>query len=91
MNTSVWIDLFENWPASLPPKGLVVTKQGENIPFVMFLLRPGVLLLQRDRPDNTGGRQVMLDYNEIAAVKITEPTEIVRFQAFGFSPPPAAG
>ena len=86
---NVWAELFENWPPSLPPKGLVVTRQGESVPFVMFLLRPGVLLLQRDKPDSSGGRQVMLAYDEIAAVKITEPTDLVRFQAFGFSPPPS--
>ena len=89
MDNNVWSDLFENWPPSLPPRGLVVTRQGENIPFVMFLLRPGIVLLQRDKPDSNNGRQVMLAYAEIAAVKITEPTDLVRFQAFGFSPPPA--
>ena len=86
---NVWKDLFENWPPSLPPKGLVVTKGGENVPFVMFLLRPGIVLLQRDKPDTAGGRQVMLAYDQIAAVKITEPTDLVRFQAFGFAPPPS--
>ena len=88
---NVWRELFENWPASLPPKGMVVTKLGENVPFVMFLLRPGIVLLQRDKPDSSGGRQVMLSYEDIAAVKITDPVDLVRFQAFGFSPPPSAG
>ena len=89
MDKNVWSDLFENWPPGFPPKGLVVTRQGENIPFVMFLLRPGVILLQRDKPDSAGGRQIMLSYAEIAAVKITEPTDLVRFQTFGFAPPPS--
>ena len=86
---NVWRELFENWPPSLPPRGLVVTRQGENVPFVMFLLRPGIVLLQRDKPDSSGGRQVLLSYEEIAAVKIVDPVELVRFQAFGFSPPPS--
>jgi hypothetical protein len=86
-SATTWRELFENWPPSIPRKGVVVTKFGENVPFVMYLLRPGMILLERDKPDTIGGRKVMLAYDQIAAVKIVDPLELIRFQAFGFAPP----
>lgn len=84
---NVWRNLFETWPPSIPRRGLVVTKYGENIPFVKYLLSPGVVLLEREKPDTVGGRKVLLAYDQIACVKITDPLDLVQFQAMGFAPP----
>ena len=79
-----WRALFENWPDSIPREGILVTAQQESIPFVNFLISPGILLLERDKPDTVGARKVMLAYDAIAALKIASPIELARFQVFGF-------
>lgn len=82
-----WRNLFESWPESIPRKGLVVTMQGETIPFVNYMVSGGILLLERDKPDSSGARKVMLVYEAIASVKITSPMELARFQVMGFQAP----
>jgi hypothetical protein len=82
-----WRMLFENWPASLPRRGLLVTSFGEPIPFVGYLLSPGILLLERDVPDSSGGRKVMVSFDAINALKITDVIELNRFHELGFQPP----
>lgn len=82
-----WRTLFESWPESVPHQGILVTRFQEAIPFVGFLVSPGILLLDRDRPDTTGGRKVMISWQAIDAVKITAPLELARFQPLGFQPP----
>ncbi|MBR9800246.1 MAG: hypothetical protein ACE37I_20470 [Rubinisphaera brasiliensis] len=82
-----WRNVFENWPESIPRKGILVTTQGESIPFVNYLLSEGILLVERDTPDSLGARKVMLTFASIAAVKITAPLELARFQVMGFQAP----
>ena len=82
-----WRMLFENWPDSIARKGLLVTTFQETIPFVDFMISGGIVLLERDKPDSIGGRKVMLAYDSISAVKITEVIELPRFQVMGFQPP----
>lgn len=82
-----WRALFENWPESLPKEGIIVTTYGESITFVNFMLSSGILLLERDRPDSSNARKVMISYNAIDAVKSTSPMELARFQVMGFQPP----
>ena len=82
-----WHALFENWPESVPREGIVVTAQGETIPFVNYLISGSILLLERDKPDTFGARKVMIVYEAISAVKITSPMELARFQVMGFQPP----
>ena len=82
-----WRTLFENWPETLPREGMVVTTFEETIPFVSFLISGGILLVQRDRPDTQGARKVMISYGAIAAVKLTSPDELARYQVLGFQPP----
>lgn len=89
MSENVWKSLFENWAPSVPRRGLCLTKQGESIMFVAYLLSPGIVLLERDKPDSSGGRKVMVSYDDIACVKIIDPLELARFQAMGFAPPPS--
>ena len=82
-----WRSLFENWPAAMPRQGLVVTDYQETIPFVNFLVSGGILLLERDTPDTSGARKVMLAWGAISAVKSPSPIELARFQVMGFQPP----
>lgn len=82
-----WRSLFENWPESIPRQGLVVTSFGESIPFSDFMLSGGILLLERDKPDSSGARKVMLSYDAVSAIKLTHTIELARFQVMGFQPP----
>jgi hypothetical protein len=82
-----WRAVFENWPEAIPHEGLVVTKGQETIPFVNFMVSGGILLIERDKPDSSGARKVMMGYEQIAAVKITNTLELARFQVMGFQPP----
>ncbi len=82
-----WRSLFENWPESIPRQGLLVTNFGEQIPFVNFLISGGIVLVERDKPDSQGARKVLVAYDAISAVKITNPMELARFQVMGFQAP----
>src|SRR6185436_14497568 len=62
-----WRMLFESWPSTLPRRGLLITTFGEAIPFVGYLLSPGIVLLDRDKPDSLGARKVMVAYEAISA------------------------
>ncbi|MGE5192652.1 MAG: hypothetical protein ACM3U2_09130 [Deltaproteobacteria bacterium] len=88
MNTGeYWRTIFENWPSSIPRRGLVVTTFNESIAFVNYMMSGGILLLERDRPDTLGARKVMIAYDAISAVKITDVVDLATFQALGFQPP----
>ncbi len=80
--------MFENWPNSVPRRGLLITMFGESIPFVSYMMAGGILLLERDRPDSMNARKVMIAYDAIAAVKITDVVEMANFVALGFQLPP---
>jgi hypothetical protein len=82
-----WRALFECWPSSVPRRGLLITTFNESIAFVNYMMSGGILLLERDRPDTVGARKVMIAYDNIAAVKITDVVELANFQALGFLPP----
>lgn len=55
----------------------MVTSYQENIVFVNFLVTDGLLALERDRPDSTGSRKVIVAFSAILAVKQqdTDPFE----------------
>jgi hypothetical protein len=82
-----WKAIFENWPEAVPRQGMVVTSYAETIPFVNFLISPGVVMLERDKPDTLGARKVMVTYTSISAVKLASPMELARFQVMGFQAP----
>ena len=81
-----WQDLFENWPDIIQRRGSVVTKQGESIPFQNFLIASGLLLIDRDGPDVTGNRRVIVSYDSIDLVKLASSGELSVFQSMGFQP-----
>ncbi len=82
-----WRGVFENWPESIPRRGVVITQFQENIAFSGFLISGGIVLLERDKPDTIGARKVMVAYDAIAAIKITDVIDLARFQVMGFQPP----
>lgn len=82
-----WIDVLTNWPDGIARKGIAITTAGDSIEFCSYMLSGPVLLLERERPDSHGGRRVMLQLSQLAAVKILDPIEIERFREFGFEVP----
>ncbi|MCH9656230.1 MAG: hypothetical protein K0U86_21975 [Planctomycetes bacterium] len=81
-----WRSILENWPEVIPKQGIVVTTYQESIPFQNFLLSSGIVLLERDKPDSLGARKVMLSYEAICAIKLTDTMELARYQVMGFQP-----
>ncbi|HUQ71227.1 MAG TPA: hypothetical protein VM165_16995 [Planctomycetaceae bacterium] len=81
-----WRTLFENWPEAIPRQGILVMSN-ESIPFRDFLISGSIVLVERETPDSQGARKVMVAYEAIAAVKITSPMDLARFQVMGFQAP----
>ena len=77
---SAWKACFCNWPAELARRGVLVTSYDEQIPFDGFLTSPDLLLIERRTPDTMGARQVLIAYQAVVAIKITD---VVKTKAFG--------
>jgi hypothetical protein len=86
-SAEAWRTLFENWPEAIPRQGILVTAFNESIPFKDFLISGSIVLVERETPDGSGARKVMVAYDAIAAVKITNPMDLARFQVMGFQAP----
>ncbi|MFK7776722.1 MAG: hypothetical protein QM501_01205 [Gimesia sp.] len=85
-SAEAWRSILENWPEAIPKKGIVVTTYQESIPFQNYLLSNGIALFERDKPDSFGTRKVMLSYETICAIKLTDTMELARYQVMGFQP-----
>ncbi len=72
-STEVWRDVFTNWPTAIPRRGMVVSTLNEPIPFKSFMLKGETLLLERAIPDPVGTRYIVLTFDAIHMLKITEP------------------
>lgn len=79
-----WRMLFQSWPESMPRTGLIVTNFDEIIPFINFMISDGILLVERDRPDSSDARKVMISYQAISAVKATNTLDLEKYKALGF-------
>jgi len=79
-----WRDFFRNWPDGMPRRGLLITTFNEQIPFAEFLTSDTFLLLRRPAPDSVGARMVLLAFDKVAALKITDVVKSKTFQAIGF-------
>jgi len=79
-----WQSLFESWPDHFPPQGIIITSHQESIPFANFMIGEGLIVLERENPDSSGARKIILAYSQIAALKITATFDLVRFQELGF-------
>ncbi len=82
-----WETLLRRWPQEVPRRGILVTTNHENIPFVNFMLATGIVLLERDKPDTLGARKVMLSFEAIAGIKLTDTMDLDAYTVFGFQSP----
>lgn len=83
-NSDCWRELFCQWPQTIPREGIIVTTFQETIPFINFMTSGGVLLAERDRPDSSGARKVMVAFGAIAAVKYTNTLDFDKYKVMGF-------
>jgi hypothetical protein len=85
MSNSVWKSTFTNWPTGIPRRGIVVSSLNEPMPFKGFLVKEDLLLLERNNPDSLGARFILIGFDAINAVKITDPLKESVFTAAGFA------
>ena len=77
--------LFCEWPTKMPRRGVLITSQDEQIPFSGFLTQQGLLLIERKTPDTLGSRIVILPYENIVGLKLTDVVSPKLFQDLGFA------
>ncbi|TWT33582.1 hypothetical protein KOR34_34140 [Posidoniimonas corsicana] len=77
-------ELFANWPDSLPRRGIVINQLNDTVSFKGFMIKGSLLLLERQTPDAMGGRFVLLEFETIAAMKLTDPLKTENFAPVGF-------
>ena len=83
-STRAWRECFENWPAEVRRRGVLVTSFGEQISFADFMTSPGIVLIERTSPDPIGARMVLVPYDSILGLKITDPLQPAALRAMGF-------
>lgn len=76
--------LLAEWPDSIPCQGLMLTDFGESLPFVSFMLKGDLVIVERKTPDAHGGRRVIMSVERIQAIKILDALDMPRFAAMGF-------
>jgi len=74
-----------SWPQQLTRRGVAVTMQADQILFSNFSLGNGCVLLERATPDSVGGRMVIVPFDQLAAVKLTETPPQETLTKLGFS------
>jgi hypothetical protein len=84
MTPSVWKNTFNNWPAGIPRRGIVLSTLNEPMPFKSFLVKDDLLLLERINPDSLGARFILLSFDAINSVKLIDPLKESVFTAAGF-------
>lgn len=80
-----WRSFLAKWPANLEHRGVVVAC-GEQVSFVEFYVSDQAALFERLAPDSVGGRKLILPYQKIDTIKITESVDSSVFVASGFLP-----
>ena len=84
-----WKSFFEDWPGGFPRQGIIVSNLNEAMPFKNFWLKGNVLLLERTVPDALGGRFLLLGFDIVNSVKITNPLTADIVAGAGFREPKA--
>lgn len=82
--------VLTTWPSKLPRRGVVGTILGEQIVFSDFTIGHGCVLLQRATPDSMGCREVILPFDQVAVIKLTDTLEQKMRKEMGFEPPAAS-
>ncbi|MEM6798603.1 MAG: hypothetical protein AAF589_03735 [Planctomycetota bacterium] len=80
-----WKELFLNWPETISRRGIVVTSFNESMPFKGFMVKPEMVVLERQNPDSLGARFIMLRFDAIVAVKLIDPLKAESFTPLGFT------
>ncbi len=83
-STEIWREVFTSWPESIPKRGLVVSTLNETIPFKSFFLKGDTVLLERTNPDPVGTRFIVLAFDAIHMLKLTEPFKESALHAAGY-------
>ena len=81
---AIWKHLFQHWPEGIPQRGIVVTMQGEQMPFKAFMITDEVLLLERTNPDPLGSRFILMGYESVATIKLIDALKESAFEGLGF-------
>jgi hypothetical protein len=81
---NAWQLLFLNWPADMPRKGVLVTAF-DQVPFHEFMTHANFLLVQRRAPDTVGARDVLVPYDQITGLKLTEVVKTKSLKDMGFA------
>ena len=79
-----WKALLTKWPKDLPKRGVLVSVLNDQTPFRSFMLTDEMVLFERINPDPLGARMLLLPYDQIAALKITDVVRESVFRALGF-------
>jgi hypothetical protein len=83
--SEIWRDVFTNWPAALAKRGVLVSTLNEQIPFKSFLLKGDTILLERTNPDAIGARYVVIGFDAIHLLKLTDPLKESVLTAAGYT------
>jgi hypothetical protein len=83
-SNDAWRDLFTDWPAGFPRRGVVLSILNEVTPFKGFMVKGGMLLLERSNPDPLGVRFLLMPFDTIHCVKLTDPLKESVFTSAGF-------
>jgi hypothetical protein len=78
-----WVEFFRNWPASLGKRGVVAVSQGDPIPFSSFAAGKRLIVFDRQMPDTAGARHVVVQYDQISALKIIDVVKPNIWKEFG--------
>ena len=81
---SPWKTLFTEWPADMPRRGIMITSANEQIPFSCFMTSEHFVLFSRNATDSLGARTVLLRYESLAVIKITDVVKSKVFESAGF-------
>jgi hypothetical protein len=84
-----WKDVFCHWPAEMPRRGVLIAAFGEQIAFAGFSTSEAFLLLERNSPDSMGARTILMPYDNVLGLKITDVVKPRAFQSLGFDVPAA--
>ncbi len=79
-----WKKLFEEWPAEMPRRGVLVTNYAEQVPFDGFVTTEEMVLVERATPDSLGARALILPFAYISAVKLTDVLKPKALETAGF-------
>jgi hypothetical protein len=79
-----WSRFFNQWPEGLAKRGLVTTTLNELIPFRSFMLSDDLLLLERTTPDANGSRFIVLTFESIDSLKLTDAVKESVIRGLGF-------